>query len=50
MMIYMQAIRFFTDFINDDKYYKINYPEHNLVRAQNQMYLLKALKAFPDFA
>jgi Ser/Thr protein kinase RdoA (MazF antagonist) len=50
MMIYMQAIRFFTDFINDDKYYKINYPEHNLVRAQNQMYLLKALKALPDFA
>jgi argonaute-like protein implicated in RNA metabolism and viral defense len=50
MMIYMQAIRFLTDYFNDDKYYKINYPEQNLVRAKNQMYLLKALKALPDLA
>ena len=50
MMIYMQAIRFLTDYFNYDKYYKINYTEQNLVRAKNQMYLLKALKALPDFA
>ena len=50
MMIYMQAIRFITDYFNEDRYYKINYSEQNLVRANNQLYLLKALKAIPDFA
>ena len=29
---YMQAVRFLTDYINGDTYYKIRYPEHNLVR------------------
>ncbi len=37
---YMQAVRFFADYINGDTYYKINYPEHNLVRTRNQMALL----------
>lgn len=43
-MIYMQAIRFLTDFINDDVYYGAKYPGHNLVRAKNQMLLLKRLQ------
>ena len=36
---YMQAVRFFADYINGDTYYKIKYPEHNLVRTRNQLRL-----------
>ena len=39
--IYMQALRFLTDYINSDIYYSIKYSEHNLVRAKNQIVLLK---------
>lgn len=42
-MIYMQSIRFLTDYISNDVYYSIKYPEHNLVRAQNQAVLLQRL-------
>lgn len=42
-MIYMQAIRFLTDYFNDDKYYQIGYKTHNLVRAINQTVLLERL-------
>jgi len=42
-MIYMQALRFFTDYINDDCYYGAKYPKHNLVRAKNQMRLFDLL-------
>ncbi|MDB4920108.1 aminoglycoside phosphotransferase family protein [Mucilaginibacter sp.] len=40
-MIYMQAIRFLTDFLNGDIYYHTQYAGHNLVRAQNQLTLLE---------
>lgn len=40
-MIYMQAIRFLTDFLNGDVYYQAQYPEHNLLRARNQLMLLQ---------
>ncbi|MGZ3754012.1 MAG: phosphotransferase enzyme family protein [Mucilaginibacter sp.] len=40
-MIYMQAIRFLTDYLNNDTYYPTSYPGHNLVRAQNQFTLLE---------
>jgi len=39
-MIYMQAVRFLTDFLNGDIYYPTQYPGHNLARAQNQLALL----------
>lgn len=39
-MIYMQAIRFLTDFLNGDTYYATTYPKQNLIRAQNQFTLL----------
>lgn len=40
---YMQAVRFLWDYLNGDHYWKCKYPEHNLVRAQNQWHLfLKA--------
>lgn len=40
-MIYMQALRFLTDFLNGDIYYPTQYAGHNLLRAQNQLVLLK---------
>lgn len=40
-IIYMQAIRFLTDFLNNDVYYGANYPGHNLNRAKNQIRLLE---------
>ena len=39
-MIYMQAIRFLTDFLNGDIYYEVKYTGHNLMRAKNQFDLL----------
>lgn len=42
-MIYMQALRFLTDYLNDDVYYGARYSRHNLVRAENQMILLQRL-------
>lgn len=41
---YMQATRFLTDYINGDTYYKIQYPEHNLIRTQNQITLLHRIE------
>jgi thiamine kinase-like enzyme len=40
---YMQSVRFLTDYINGDTYYKIMYDKHNLVRAQNQLYLFRSV-------
>ena len=42
---YMQLVRFFADYLNGDTYYKIQYPEHNLVRSRNQLTLLKRAEA-----
>lgn len=42
---FMQAVRFFADYINGDTYYKIAYPEHNLVRTRNQMALFHSVIA-----
>ena len=39
---FMQAVRFLADYINGDTYYKIRYPEHNLVRTRNQMALFRS--------
>ena len=47
-MIYMQAIRFLTDFLNKEVYYEIKYPGHNLVRAKNQFNLLDKYIAHED--
>ena len=38
---YMQAVRFFADYINGDTYYKIKYPEHNMVRTRAQWKLFE---------
>lgn len=40
-MIYMQALRFLTDYLNKDIYYWAKYEDHNLIRAGNQFTLLE---------
>lgn len=42
-MIYMQAVRFLTDYLNNDKYYGVAYEDQNYVRANNQITLLQRL-------
>jgi len=42
-MIFIMAIRFLTDFLNGDIYYKTAYPNHNLERAKNQFKLIESL-------
>ncbi|MDQ6762254.1 MAG: aminoglycoside phosphotransferase family protein [Bacteroidota bacterium] len=42
-MIYMQAIRFLTDYLCNDVYYGAAYKNQNLVRAGNQITLLQKL-------
>lgn len=39
-IIYMQAVRFITDFLSDNVYYPIEFPDQNLVRTKNQLKLL----------
>ncbi len=38
-----QALRFLTDWLAGDVYYKISYPEHNLIRSRNQLSLFNEL-------
>jgi len=42
-MIYMQALRFLTDHLNDDIYYGAKYEGQNFIRAANQVVLLQKL-------
>ena len=42
-MIYMQALRFLTDHLNNDLYYGARYEGHNFVRGKNQLVLLEKL-------
>lgn len=42
---YMQAVRFLTDYINGDTYYKIQYTDHNLIRAKAQFKLLQSVES-----
>ncbi|MHB1177085.1 MAG: phosphotransferase enzyme family protein [Daejeonella sp.] len=39
-LIYMQALRFLTDYLNGSIYYPVSYPEQNLDRTINQFKLL----------
>jgi Ser/Thr protein kinase RdoA (MazF antagonist) len=45
LMTYIMAVRFLTDFINGDVYFKTSYPSHNLNRARNQIRLLECMEA-----
>lgn len=44
VMTYMQTIRFLTDYLNGDTYYKIHHPKHNLQRTKAQMQLLLSME------
>lgn len=41
----IMAVRMITDYLNGDVYYKIDYPEHNIVRARTQIALIKSMDA-----
>ncbi len=41
MFPYMQGVRFLTDYLNGDTYYKTSYPDHNLVRTRAQLRLFE---------
>ena len=41
---YEQTLRFLMDYIDGDSYYKIKYPEHNLVRTRAQYKLLCSME------
>ncbi|MDN5395944.1 MAG: aminoglycoside phosphotransferase family protein [Chryseobacterium sp.] len=45
-VIYIQAIRFLTDYLNGSTYYSTKYAEHNLDRTRNQLQLLKGLRKY----
>jgi len=38
------GVRFLTDFLSGDKYFKVDYPEHNLVRARNQFKIVSSME------
>ena len=42
------GVRFLTDFLNGDVYFKTDYPEHNLVRCRTQFKLVKEIEAHYD--
>lgn len=43
LLTYMQTVRFLTDYINGDTYYKTKYPEHNYQRTLAQLTLLHSI-------
>ncbi len=38
------GMRFLTDYLDGDKYFRVEYPEHNLVRARNQLELAQSIQ------
>jgi hypothetical protein len=44
IMTYMQVLRFLTDYLNGDTYYRIHHPGHNLQRARAQIKLLLSME------
>ena len=48
LMTYGVGIRFLTDYLEGDTYFKIAYPDHNLDRARNQFKLVADMEAKMD--
>ncbi|QNL48525.1 aminoglycoside phosphotransferase family protein [Olivibacter sp. SDN3] len=44
LLPYMQMVRFLTDYLSGDTYYKINHPKHNLQRTKAQMKLVQEIE------
>lgn len=42
-IIYEQVLRFLTDFLKGNVYYKVAFPEHNLLRTRTQLKLLESI-------
>jgi thiamine kinase-like enzyme len=42
----MQFLRFLSDYLNGDTYYKIHHPEHNLQRSRAQLKLLQSIEYY----
>jgi hypothetical protein len=48
ILTYELALRFMTDYLNGDTYFKLNYPEHNLIRTRAQIRLMEDIDAKLD--
>ena len=44
IMPFIMGVRFLTDYLNNDKYYKIKYPHHNLDRSKAQLHWQRRVK------
>jgi thiamine kinase-like enzyme len=44
LMTYTMALRFLTDYLDGDHYYKIQYSDHNLQRSRVQMRLIESME------
>lgn len=44
LMTYIIGIRFLTDYLNGDTYYKVAYPEHNINRCRVQKKLIESIE------
>ncbi|MCC5928217.1 MAG: phosphotransferase [Cyclobacteriaceae bacterium] len=44
LLCWMQSVRFLTDFLKGDVYYKVQHSTHNLIRTRNQIHLLKQIE------
>lgn len=44
VITYNQAVRFLTDYIDGDNYYKIHHPHHNLQRTRAQLELVRSME------
>jgi Ser/Thr protein kinase RdoA (MazF antagonist) len=47
VITYEQAVRFLSDYLDGDRYYRVAHPEHNLQRARAQLALLSAFERMP---
>jgi len=48
MMTFENGIRFLTDYLSGDTYFKISCPDHNLVRCRTQLRMLAHMEAAAD--
>lgn len=44
LMTYIIGLRFLTDYLDGNIYYKTRYPDHNLIRARSQFKLLESME------
>lgn len=44
LITYTMAVRFLTDYLDGDNYYKIRYQKHNLQRARSQLQLVRSME------